>query len=254
MDQPSTLLNRLRKERRAKLKGGLYHTTQIELCYNSNRIEGSRLTEDQTRYIFETNSICTGDSQTANVDDIIETKNHFACFDYMLDTADKPLSEETVKSFHRILKSSTSQSALDWFKVGDYKTMPNEVGGIDTTPPSRVSEEMEKLLRRYNQNATVSFEDIIVFHYHFERIHPFQDGNGRAGRLIMFRECLKNNITPFIVDEEHKLFYYRGLQEFDHTPGCLLDTCRSAQDRYRERIAYFSRRPQKSGQEPDIDR
>jgi Fic family protein len=249
-----TLLNRLREERRAKLKGGLYHATQISLCYNSNRIEGSRLTEDQTRYIFETNSICTGDRQTASVDDIIETKNHFACFDYMLDTADSPLSGDIVKSMHRILKSSTSQSALDWFRVGDYKAIANEAGGKDTTPPDLARGEMEKLLRGYNRKDTVSLEDIAAFHYRFEKIHPFQDGNGRVGRLIMFRECLKNGITPFIIDEEHKLFYYRGLGEFERMPGCLLDTCRSAQDRYREKLAYFNR-PRKPGRPaPDIER
>jgi Fic family protein len=247
------LLNRLREERRIKLKGGLYHVTQVDLCYNSNRIEGSRLTEDQTRYIFETNSICTGDRQTASVDDIIETKNHFSCFDYMLDTADEPLSENIIKSMHRILKSSTGDSTLDWFRVGDYKAAANEVGGRDTTPPSRVPAEMEKLLFGYNRKGFASFEDVIGFHYQFELIHPFQDGNGRVGRLILFRECLRNDIIPFIIDEQHKLFYYRGLREFERIPGYLLDTCRSAQDRYQQRLAYFSRPAKSRRSEPDIE-
>ncbi|MDR1277955.1 MAG: Fic family protein [Treponema sp.] len=234
------LLNRLQEERRVKLTGGLYHFTQISLRYNSNRIEGSRLTEDQTRYIFETNSICT-DNQTANVDDIIETKNHFACFDYMLGRAGSPLLENIITSAHKILKSSASQDSPDWFKAGGYKAFANEAEGTDTAPPSLVRAEMDTLLRRYNQLGKPSFEDITAFHYRFEKIHPFQDGNGRVGRLVLFRECLRNGIQPFIIDEQHKLFYYRGLREFDRTPGYLLDTCRSAQDRYEERMAYFDR-------------
>jgi Fic family protein len=234
-------LNRLQEERRAKLKGGLYHFTQIELCCSSNRIEGSRLTEDQTRYIFETNSICTGGDKAANVDDIIEVKNRFAAFDYMLDTADFPLSEDVIKNTHRILKSSTSQAALSWFRVGDYKAAANEAGGINTAPLGKVQERMQKLLHGYNKEDAPAFDGIAAFHYQFERIHPFQDGNGRAGRLILFRECLKNDIIPFVIDEEHKFFYYRGLREFTNVPDYLLDTCRSAQDRCREKMEHFSR-------------
>ncbi|AEF83284.1 Fic family protein [Leadbettera azotonutricia] len=222
-----------------RLKGGLYHVTQIKLCYNSNRIEGSRLTEDQTRYIFETNTIDIPDGETANVDDIVETVNHFAAFDYLLTVSDKPLSEEIIKEFHRILKTGTSDSRKEWFKVGDYKIKPNVVGDTKTTAPAKVQETIAKLLISYNAKPTAAFEDIVDFHHQFERIHPFQDGNGRVGRLIIFKECLKNDITPFIIDEEHKLFYYRGLKEFEHTPGYLLDTCRSAQDVYAEFINYF---------------
>jgi Fic family protein len=233
------LLNRLREERRMKLKGGIYHLTQIKLCYNSNRIEGSRLTEEQTRYIYETNTISTEIGKAANVDDIIEAKNHFACFNYILDGADESLSEDTIKEIHRILKSSTSDSEKDWFNVGDYKTMPNIIGDRETTPSAEVKGAVLCLLLEYGQKESVSLEDIIRFHYDFESIHPFQDGNGRTGRLIMFRECLKNGIIPFIIDEEHKNYYYRGLQEFKNTPGYLIDTCLSAQDRYKEYLAYF---------------
>jgi Fic family protein len=231
------LLDRLREEKNMKLKGGIYHLTQIKLCYNSNRIEGTRLTEDQTRYIFETNTICTGDKETADVDDIIETKNHFACFDYMLDNADLPLSEEIIKSIHKTLKASTTDSAREWFRVGDYKSRPNIVEDIETTPPCEVKSAVQRLLHEYNQKGKADFEDIITFHYRFERIHPFQDGNGRVGRLILFKECIKNEITPFIIDERHKQFYYRGLKEFDRTPGYLLDTCLSAQDTYKEYLS-----------------
>jgi Fic family protein len=233
------LLDRLREEKTMKLKGGIYHLTQIKLCYNSNRIEGTRLTEDQTRYIFETNTICTGDKETADVDDIIETKNHFVCFDYMLGHAGLPLSEDIIKSVHRILKTATTDAAREWFRIGDYKARPNVVGDVETTPPSEVKAAMKGLLQEYNQKERAGFEDIIMFHYRFERIHPFQDGNGRAGRLILFKECLKNGITPFIIDEGHKQFYYRGLKEFDNTPGYLLDTCLSAQDTYKEYMSRF---------------
>jgi Fic family protein len=234
------LLKRLREEKEMKLKGGIYHLTQIKLCYNSNRIEGTRLTEDQTRYIFETNTICTGDKEAADVDDIIETKNHFVCFDYILDKADLPLSEEIVKSIHKILKTATTDAAREWFRVGDYKARPNIVGDIETTPPREVKSAMQRLLYEYNQKERVVFEDVVKFHYHFERIHPFQDGNGRVGRLILFKECLKNEIIPFIIDEEHKQFYYRGLREFNRTPGYLRDTCLSAQDTYKEFLNYFA--------------
>ena len=227
------LLNKLREEKQMKLKGGLYHQTQVKFCYNSNRIEGSRLSEEQTRYIFETNTLDVENGNTANVDDILETVNHFTCFDYMLDIADKELSEDIIKEFHRILKSGTSDSKKDWFKVGDYKLKPNIVGDTETTPPKQVPKYMADLLKEYNQKK-VTFEEIVTFHYKFEKIHPFQDGNGRVGRLIMFKECLNNNVLPFIIEDEKKLFYYRGLKEYTEVPGYLMDTCRAAQDTYKK--------------------
>lgn len=234
------LLNLLREEKGMKLKGGLYHQTQVKLAYNSNRIEGSKLSEDQTRYIYETNTIVTEKEETASVDDIIETINHFQCFDYMLDIADQKLSEDIMKSFHKILKNNTSDSRKEWFNVGDYKIRPNMIGDQKTIAPSKVKGEMAKLLINYNQILYASFEDIIEFHYNFESIHPFQDGNGRVGRMIIFKECLKNGVTPFIIDEQHKLFYYRGLKQFSEERGYLLDTCYSAQNRYKELLAYFA--------------
>lgn len=234
----TTLLNILREEKKIHLKGGLYHQTQIKLTYNSNHMEGSTLTEEQTRYIYETNTIGT-QKEPVNVDDIIETVNHFQCFDYILDCAEEPLTEAIIKKLHFLLKSNTSDSRLDWFRVGEYKQRPNMVGGSKTTPPSKVSKEMQKLLSQYQQTSLVSIHDIIAFHYHFEKIHPFQDGNGRVGRLILFKECLKYNIVPFIIDERHKLFYYRGLNEFETEKGYLTDTCLSAQDTYQELLNYF---------------
>ncbi|GHV83786.1 hypothetical protein AGMMS50212_11260 [Spirochaetia bacterium] len=236
------LLGRLREEKAMHLKGGLYHQTQIKLCYNSNRIEGSRLSEEQTRYIFETNTLNVEENGCANVDDIIETVNHFTCFDYMLGVADAALSEKIIKEFHRILKSNTSDQKKEWFKIGDYKIKPNMVGDTETTPPSKVSKAMADLIAVYNnydaKNPPV-FEGIAAFHYKFETIHPFQDGNGRVGRMIMFKECLKHGVMPFIIDDEHKMFYYRGLKEFPHIQGYLLDTCRSAQDFYAKLVQYF---------------
>ncbi|GHU40439.1 hypothetical protein FACS1894111_01100 [Clostridia bacterium] len=239
MNEEINLLQILREEKQMRLKGGLYHQTQIKLCYNSNRIEGSRLSEDQTRYIFETNTLGVAPNETADVDDVIETSNHFAAFDYMLEYADEPLTEEIIKNLHRILKSSTSDSRKNWFRVGDYKLRPNVVGDTKTTAPGKVAADINKLLTKYTQKESVRFTDIIAFHVCFERIHPFQDGNGRVGRLILFKECLKNNITPFIIDHEHKQFYYRGLKEFDVEQGYLTDTCFSAQDTYAAQVAYF---------------
>ena len=233
------LLDILQEEMAMKLKGGLYHQTQIKFSYNSNRIEGSRLSEEQTRYIFETNTINAPGNETTNVDDIIESVNHFACFDYMIKTASEKLTEDMIKEFHRILKTGTSDARKDWFQVGAYKTVVNMVGGSDTTPPDKVANEMAKLLAVYTQKDYKSFEDIVEFHYKFESIHPFQDGNGRVGRIIMFRECLANGILPFIIDHEHKLFYYRGLKEFPNEKGYLLDTCRSSQDAYEKLVAHF---------------
>lgn len=233
------LLQKLLEEKEMKLKGGIYHQTQIKLSYNSNRIEGSRLSEEQTRYIYETNTIEMENDEPTHVNDIIETMNHFQCFDYMLDHADDILTELIIKEFHKFLKSGTSDSRKEWFHVGDYKTQPNMIGDKKTTPPSKVKYEMGKLLEAYNDKKSITFEDIIEFHYRFESIHPFQDGNGRVGRLILFKECLKHNIIPFIIDETRKLYYYRGLNEYENEKGYLTDTCLSAQDKYVELIQYF---------------
>lgn len=234
------LLEVFRDEKSSAHKGGLYHQTQIKLAYNTNRIEGSRLSEDQTRYIYETNTIFVenGDT-TANVDDILETVNHFTCFDYMLDIAHEKLSEEIIKRFHYLLKTNTSDSRKAWFRVGDYKTKPNVVGGIETTLPEEVATDMQTLLSAYTSKANKTFEDIVDFHYQFERIHPFQDGNGRVGRLIIFKECLANNIVPFIVEDDYKFYYYRGLKEYPSIKEYLIDTCLSAQDNYKLMIKYF---------------
>lgn len=234
----NNLLYRLREEKQIKLKGGIYHQTQIKFAYNSNHIEGSRLTEEQTRYIYETNTIGL-QNEPANIDDIIETVNHFQCFDYILYCAQDTLTEDIIKKLHFILKSNTSDSRLEWFNTGDYKLRSNMVGDSKTTPPRSVKKEMKNLLLEYQNKAVISIEDIIEFHYHFEKIHPFQDGNGRVGRLIAFKECLKHNIIPFIIDENYKIYYYRGLKEFENESGYLIDTCLSAQDMYKELLEYF---------------
>jgi len=234
-----TLLTFLKEEKATKRKGGLYHKTQINLAYNSNRIEGSKLTEEQTRYIFETRTIGFKDEDAVPVDDIIEASNHFVAFDYMLDTIDEPFSNAIIKEFHRILKSSTSDAAKKYFNVGDWKKLPNEVGGAETSLPQNVEADMNLLNSWYNSLPEIVFENIIEYHYRFEEIHPFQDGNGRVGRLIMFRECLRNNIIPFIIDDNHKQYYYRGLKEFGRVRGYLIDTCLSEQDIYTEWIKYF---------------
>ena len=236
-----TLKSHLLEEKKAKLKGRLYHKTQVNLAYNSNKIEGSKLSEEQTRYIFETRTIGFKDQEAVPVDDIIETSNHFIAFDYLMDTIEETISNKLIQNFHRILKNGTSDATKDWFNVGDWKKLPNEVGGNQTTLPEDVEFEMTKLNETYNLNNTIVFEDIIEYHYNFEKIHPFQDGNGRVGRLIMFRECLKNNIIPFIIDDNHKQFYYRGLKEFENVREYLLDTCLSAQDTYKEWVRYFYR-------------
>lgn len=232
------LLVALQEEKQSGLKGGIYHYTQIELTYNSNHIEGSRLTQDQTRYIFETNTIGVT-QEGVNVDDIIETVNHFRCVDYILDTVSERLSERYIKHLHALLKGGTSDSNREWFKVGDYKVLPNEVGGVDTCEPENVSQEMKMLLREYNNGQKKSLEDILDFHYKIERIHPFQDGNGRVGRLIMFKECLANGIVPFIITSDLKMFYYKGLQEWGRVRGYLLDTCLTAQDIYVAKMNFF---------------
>lgn len=235
------LLSQLLEEKMMGLKGGLYHQTQIRLAFNSNRIEGSRLSEEQTRYIYETNTLHleNGDS-TANVNDIIETVNHFLCFDYMLDVAREPLSEIQIKEFHRLLKNGTSDARKTWFRVGEYKSKPNVVGGIETSLPKDVHTDMRNLLNQYHQKESVTLQDIVDFHYHFEAIHPFQDGNGRVGRLIIFKECLANNILPFIIEDENKFFYYRGLKEYPQVKEFLTDTCLSAQDDYLKMVEYFT--------------
>lgn len=227
------LLRILKEQKEMGLKGSIYHSTQIDLTYNSNHIEGSRLTHDQTRFIFETNTIgITGDS--VNVDDIVETLNHFRCIDYIIDNASERLTEGFIKHLHLLLKSGTTDSNKDWFAVGDYKRLANEVGGNDTCPPKDVHREIKNLLSDYNYVKKKTFEDILDFHVRFERIHPFQDGNGRVGRLVMFKECLANGIVPFIITDELKMFYYRGLNEWGHINGYLTDTCLTAQDQYKE--------------------
>ncbi len=232
------LLDILKEQQDMKLKGGIYHRTQIDLTYNSNRIEGSRLSHEQTRFIFETNTIGIA-NESVNVDDIIEATNHFRCVDLIIEKAKSKLTETFIKELHYILKSSTSDSRKDWFNVGSYKKLPNEVGGNATCPPKEVQAEMKILLEAYNAKDKKTMEDLIEFHWKFECIHPFQDGNGRVGRLIMFKECLANNIVPFIIDEDLKLFYYRGLREWENAKGYLIDTCLAAQDNYRAILKYF---------------
>lgn len=235
----SPLLDRLRDEKESKLKGGIYHKTQIDLTYNSNHIEGNKLTHDQTRYIFDTNTIGITD-QAVNIDDIVETVNHFHCIDFVIDHASEKLSEDFVKELHRILKSGTTDSTKSWFKVGDYKKLPNEVAGIQTCPPQQVHTRMLHLIKEYRDKKIKTLDDILDFHQKLELIHPFQDGNGRVGRLIMFKECLANNIVPFIITEDIKLFYYRGLQNWPSVPGYLRDTCLTAQDNYKLTLDYFN--------------
>ena len=233
-----TLLDILQEEKKRKYSGGIYHKTQIELTYNSNHMEGSRLTHDQTRYIFETNTIGI-ENEIINVDDVIETANHFRCIDIIIDQAKAPLSEKLIKELHLTLKNGTSDSRKEWFSVGDYKKLPNEVGGIETTAPEEVPVKIRKLLAEYNSKRNKIIDDIINFHVNFERIHPFQDGNGRIGRLIMFKECLKYNIVPFIIEDNLKLYYYRGLKEWNTQKGYLIDTCLTAQDKYKTYLDYF---------------
>lgn len=236
--QPITLLDILKEQKASKYFGGIYHKIQIDLTYNSNHMEGSRLTHDQTRYIFETNTIGV-ENEVLNVDDVIETANHFRCIDMIIENAKTALTEKFIKELHRVLKSSTSDSRKDWFAVGNYKKLPNEVGGMDTALPEEVADRMKELLTKYNAREKKTFEDILDFHVKFERIHPFQDGNGRVGRLIMFKECLNYNIVPFIIEDNLKLFYYRGLKEWYNEKGYLTDTCLTAQDKFKKYLEYF---------------
>ena len=231
------ILSRLRQEKQMRLSGGIYHSIQIDLTYNSNHMEGSQLTHDQTRMIFETKTI--GAEQLLRVDDVIETVNHFRCIDMIIDQAEKKLSERLIKQLHRTLKSGISDSRLDWFAVGDYKKLPNEVGGRETSSPENTAEDIKQLLKRYNSIEKVSFDDLLDFHFRFELIHPFQDGNGRVGRLILFKECLHYGFVPFIITNELKWYYYRGLQHWKDTPGYLRDTCLTAQDQFKLILDYF---------------
>lgn len=237
--QTQTLLDVLREQKAMKMKGGIYHKTQIDLTYNSNHIEGSRLTHEQTRYIFETNTIGVTADETVNVDDVVETVNHFRCIDLIFDRAEETLSEELMKTLHGILKSGTSDSRKEWFAIGDYKRLPNEVGGERTCEPELVHDSMQRLLAEYNSQPYHTLEDILDLHVRFEKIHPFQDGNGRVGRLVMFKECLRSGIVPFIITDELKMFYYRGLREWGHIDGYLTDTCLTAQDQYKAALDYF---------------
>lgn len=232
------LLKALKEQKEGNVRGGIYHRTQVDLAYNSNHIEGSRLTMEQTRYIFETSTIGITD-EAVRVDDIIETNNHFRCFDFIIDHAQEPLTESMIKQLHRMLKASTSDASKTWFTVGDYKRLPNEVGGIETIEPKQVGKAIRELLKSYKAKKAVTLTDILDFHHQFECIHPFQDGNGRVGRLIMFKECLCHGIVPFIITDELKMFYYRGLHEWDIVQGFLTDTCLTAQDHYKALLDYF---------------
>ena len=226
----SPLLSRLIEEKTSTIKGGIYHKLQVELTYNSNHIEGSKLSLDQTIGVEE---------NPVHIDDIVETQNHFRAIDYVIDHAKDPLTEVIIKELHRILKTGTTDSAKDWFAVGGYKHLPNEVGGRETTLPENVAKEIKLLLKAYNSNSSHSFEDIVDYHVRFERIHPFQDGNGRVGRLIMLKECLAYDVVPFVISDDMKSFYYRGLSKWDKENGYLLDTCLTAQDRFKATLDYF---------------
>ena len=234
----SPLLERLRQEKQGRLKGGIYHRTQIDLTYNSNHIEGSRLTKEQTRFIFETNTL-GATSENTRIDDIMETVNHFRCIDYVIDHATDKVTEAHIKQLHRILKANTSDSQKDWFVVGDYKKLPNEVGEEKTVEPKAVHKHMAKLISDFNSKGAISLDDVIDFHVKFERIHPFQDGNGRVGRLLMLWQCLQNRIVPFIISEELRLFYYRGIQKWGRVNEFMQDTCLTARDNYKALLDYF---------------
>lgn len=231
------ILQALREEKDAKISGGLYHELQVRMTYNSNHIEGSRLSEEQTRLIFETNTLDAGDG--VPVDDILETVHHFRAIDYVIDCADDMLTEEIIKKLHFILKHDTKDSTLDWFAVGEYKKRANVVGGRETTRPKDVPARMKALLESYNAKSEVTIEDIIAFHAAFERIHPFQDGNGRVGRLVALKECLRFGIIPFLIEDSKKAFYYRGLSEWENEKGWLTDTCLDGQDTFKRLLAMF---------------
>ena len=231
------ILQTLREEKEANISGGLYHELQVLMTYNSNRIEGSRLTEDQTRFIFETDTLNAGDG--VSVDDVLETVHHFRAVDYVIDSAEEILTEDIIKRLHYIIKHDTKDSTLDWFAVGDYKKRPNVVGGRETAKPKDVPARMKKLLEEYNAKSEVTINDIIAFHAEFEKIHPFQDGNGRVGRLIALKECLRFNVVPFLIEDSKKAYYYRGLAQWDSERGWLTDTCLDGQDTFRKLIEKF---------------
>ena len=237
MKTPS-LLEILQAEKKSCQKGGIYHKVQIELTYNSNHIEGSRLTAEETRYIYETNTIGLSGG-TVNVNDIVETANHFQCINLIIDQAEAPLTESLLKKIHAMLKNGTADARLDYFAVGEYKRLPNEVGGKATAAPEDVQQKMGSLLAAYEDGQPKDFNSLLDFHYRFESIHPFQDGNGRVGRLLLFKECLRHDIVPFIIEDDLKLFYYRGLSEWEKEPGFLRDTCLTAQDRFKRYLDYF---------------
>ena len=243
LKRPETLLEVLREQKSSNQHGGIYHKLQVELTYNSNHIEGSKLTHDQTRYIFETNTLGF-ENEAVNVDDIVETVNHFRCIDYVIENAEKLLTEAFIKELHKMLKTGTADSRKDWFAVGKYKKYANEVGGEMTAAPDEVPAQMKKLVSQYNDLKEITLEDIIDFHYKFESIHPFQDGNGRVGRLIMLKECLHHSIVPFIISDNLKMFYYRGLKNWEQERGWLTDTVLTAQDRFKAYLDYFQIRYQ----------
>ena len=235
---PDDLVGRLVMEKENSVSGGIYHKVQIEFTYHSNHMEGSRLSHDQTRYIFETNTV-DAPGGAVNVDDILETVNHFRCIDLIIDQAERPLTESLIRQLHMVLKSGTADSRKGWFAVGAYKKLANEVGGRETTAPEDVPKAIKALLGGYRQLGKISLDDLLDFHYHFESIHPFQDGNGRVGRLILFKECLRNGIVPFIIEDDMKMYYYRGLREWRNERGYLRDTCLAAQDRFKKYLDYY---------------
>ena len=234
----SPLLAALREQKETKLKGGIYHRTQIDLTYNSNHIEGSRLTKEQTRYIFETNTLGIT-TESTRIDDILETVNHFRCVDYVIDHATDKITEAHIKQLHLLLKANTSDSQKSWFAVGDYKRLANAVGEEETAQPKEVHRQMKSLLAEYNAKKQIKFDDLLDFHVRFERVHPFQDGNGRVGRLLLFWQCLQTNIVPFIITEDLRLFYYRGIQNWGKINGYLRDTCLTAQDNFKALLEYY---------------
>ena len=237
-NRPQTLLEILQLEKKCKLSGGIYHQIQIDFTYHSNHMEGSCLSHEQTRFIFETNTIDV-EGKVVKVDDIIETVNHFRCIDMIIDQANKPITETFIKELHQILKQGTNDARFDWFAIGEYKKVPNIVGNMETTPPKEVPIQMKKLLVEYQNKKEKTLDDLLDFHVRFEQIHPFQDGNGRVGRLLLFKECLKYKIVPFIINDKRKLYYYRGLKNWHDERGYLSDTCLDAQDEFKKHLDYF---------------
>ena len=237
-NRPQTLLEILQLEKKCKLSGGIYHQIQIDFTYHSNHMEGSCLSHEQTRFIFETNTIDV-EGKVVKVDDIIETVNHFRCIDMIIDQANKPITETFIKELHQILKQGTNDARFDWFAIGEYKKVPNIVGNMETTPPKEVPIQMKKLLVEYQNKKDKTLDDLLDFHVRFEQIHPFQDGNGRVGRLLLFKECLKYKIVPFIINDKRKLYYYRGLKNWHDERGYLRDTCLDAQDEFKKHLDYF---------------